>query len=330
MSVQVTVIGTGSLGTSVGLALATQAHQLTRVAHDPSADAARKAHKMGAFDQVQLNLHQAVEQADIVVLALPVDEIRPTLEQIAPDLQPGALVVDLSPAKTAVTRWAQELLPEEVHFVAFVPSLNPAYLLELPSQPEDAHADLFQNSLIFITTPPGTSPEGLELATNLALLLGARPFFADVYESDGLLAAVHLLPRLTAAALLNATANRPGWQEARKLAGPAYAQITAQAEQLDESEQFGQAALLNKDNVLRVLDNLSLALDDLRQAIARDDAEALAALLGQARQARQAWWDERHIARWDLPEKPAEMPAKGEVFTRLFGLGGRKKKENKS
>jgi prephenate dehydrogenase len=58
---------------------------------------------MGAVDHTSLNLHAAVEKADVVILAIPVDEVRSTLEMIAPDLQPNALVIDTSPIKSVIT-----------------------------------------------------------------------------------------------------------------------------------------------------------------------------------------------------------------------------------
>ncbi len=89
--------------------------------------------------------------------------------------------------------------------MTMTPTLNPAYLDETKLGIDAAHADLFKNSLMVITSPPGTDADALKLATDLAMLLGSIPFFADAYETDGLMAAVHLLPELVAAALVDAT-----------------------------------------------------------------------------------------------------------------------------
>ena len=60
MTVQVTVLGLGQIGTSIGLALAKQKAQITRVGLDRETDTARKAEKMGAFDRISPNLRAAV------------------------------------------------------------------------------------------------------------------------------------------------------------------------------------------------------------------------------------------------------------------------------
>jgi prephenate dehydrogenase len=111
MTIQITIVGLGQIGTSVGLALADQAELVQRIGHDRELGIARKAEKMGALDKVAINLPSAVEEADIILLSLPVDQIRETLNVIKEDIKEGAVVMDTSPVKPAVAGWASELLP---------------------------------------------------------------------------------------------------------------------------------------------------------------------------------------------------------------------------
>ena len=328
MTIQITILGLGQVGASIGLALAEKKDTILRVGNDREPEIAKRAQKLGAVDQVQYNLPNSVKKADVVLLCMPVDEIRQTLEVIAPDLKEGCVVMDTSPVKVGVSDWAQKLLPKDRYFVAMMPSLNPVYLDEAKVGVEAAHADLFHNSLMVITSPSGSNPDALKLASDLATLLGSIPFFADAYETDGLMAAVHLLPELIAAALVDATMTQPGWSEARKLANRAYAHATHPLLTTTESKFYGQSALLNKDNTLRVLDNMIASLRVTRQAIADDDEEVLKNQIGKAVDARFTWEAQRHKADWDMtPSVP--IPSSGEIFGRLFGLG-RKPKEKKS
>lgn len=328
MTVQLTIIGLGQIGASIGLALADETHQLERVGHDSDIITARKAEKLGAIDRFQLNLHTAVENADLVVLALPADEVRDVLKEIAPDLKAEVVVIDTAPIKTAVTRWVQDLLPPDRFFLTFTPTLNPAYLLETASGIDAAHADLFKNSLMYVTATPGASADAIKLASDLALLLGARPIFSDAYEADGLTAAGSLLPKLVAAALVNATTGQPGWNEVRKVAGQAYAMGSEPLEHLDDTNRLGQAALLNPDNAVRVLDDMIAALQQLRQAVAGREEDQLHTLLENARQERIRWLSERGSGKWDIAPRP-EMPAKGEFVSRFFGLSALQKMRGK-
>lgn len=328
MTVQMTIIGLGQIGASLGLALASQTQQLTRTGHDKSFTTTRQAEKIGAIDKVEHNLHAAVEKADIVVLAIPVDEIRGTLEQIAPDLQNGAVVLDMSPVKTAVTHWAVELLPEGRNFVSFMPTLNPNYLVDTGSGIDAAHDDLFKDGLIMISSPSGTDPDAVKLASDLGLLIGAQSLFSDPAELDGLAAATHSMPRMVSAAVVNALIDQPGWTEGRKLAGRAFAVATEPLMHLDETKVLGKSLILNRDNVVRVTNDVIEALVNLRNAVAAEDEETLNSLMQHALQGRETWWKQRVSHDWSHTTPPPEMPSAGDVMARFFGFR-RKKKEEK-
>ena len=70
MSVQITIIGLGQVGTSIGLALAGQKN-IKRVGHDKSYEVARAAQKAGAVDEIKVNLPSSVSDANVVILSLP-------------------------------------------------------------------------------------------------------------------------------------------------------------------------------------------------------------------------------------------------------------------
>lgn len=326
MTVQITILGLGQVGTSLGLALANKKDSITRMGNDRDQGTARRAQKLGAVDQTHFNLPSAVAKADAVILCLPVDEIKTTLEVIMPELKEGCVLIDTSPIKVGVAAWVTQLLPKERHFVTMTPSLNPAYLHEAASGIDAAHADLFKNSVMAITGLPNTDADALKLATDLATLVGATPFFTDPYESDGLQAAVTLLPHLLAAALVEATTKQPGWNEARKMAGPAYARVTSPLLEPLETEFFGQAALLNKDNAVRMLDNAIAVLRDLRQAVKDENETELAQRIRAAVQARAEWQAQRQKGDWGMLVGSAEpLPTSGDILGRLVGLGRKAK-----
>ncbi|HSQ40138.1 MAG TPA: prephenate dehydrogenase/arogenate dehydrogenase family protein, partial [Anaerolineales bacterium] len=130
MTIQVTIIGLGQMGGSIGLALAAHKEKIQRVGHDKDADAARAAQKAGAVDTVQFNLPASVEQADIVILSLPLNEVRDTLNFIRADLKEGAVVLDISPSRRQAEAWARETLPSGRYYLGLIPAINPARLLE--------------------------------------------------------------------------------------------------------------------------------------------------------------------------------------------------------
>ena len=326
MTVKLTIVGMGQIGTSVGLALAEEGERIHRIGHDRELRAARRAEKMGALDKVSINLLSAVEEADLVLLSLPVDQIQETLAAIKDDLKPAAVVMDTGPAKMQVSSWAAELLPEERYYVGLTPVLNPLYLHDIDSGAEAAHPDLFRDGIMGIVSPPGSPSEAIKLAADLTRLLGATPLFADPLEMDGLVAATHILPQLMAAGLLNSTVDQPGWQEGRKIAGRSYAEVTAPVMYPSEPSTLTTAAMLNRENVMRVLDGALAAINAIRSDLSNEDSKTLEERLNRAREGRQVWLQGRMVANWAADETTSvEAPTSSEVFGRLIGRGKKKK-----
>lgn len=327
MAAQMTIIGLGKIGASMGLALASQKSQLYRVGHDRSPEAMRRAEKLGAVDKNISNLHSAVEKAELVILAIPVDEIREVLELIGPDLEEGAVVVSTAADMNAVSDWAKEFIPQGRYFVTMSMTLNPETLMNCEHGINAARADLFKKSLAAIASPRGTDPDAIKLASDLAGLLGANPYFTDALEFDGLNAAVEQLPTLLSAALVNAASDQPGWTESQKIAGHAFSLVSEPTSHPDEYKETGKGLLLNKENLVRMLDAYTNALSDLRQALVDEDAEQIKKLLEQAQIRRERWLQQRTANDWGgvIPTPP--IPTKGEIFGRLIGLRSKKVKK---
>ncbi|MER3468785.1 MAG: prephenate dehydrogenase/arogenate dehydrogenase family protein, partial [Thermoflexus sp.] len=96
---QITIVGLGTMGVSLGLALRRALPQVRLVGHDPDPERAREALRHQAVDRTDWNLPGACEGADLVLLALPLAEIEGTLRAIAPALEEGTLVMDTAELK---------------------------------------------------------------------------------------------------------------------------------------------------------------------------------------------------------------------------------------
>lgn len=322
MTVKIAIIGLGQTGASVGLALADKKESLHRTGHDIDPARARQVEKLGAVDAIHFNLPAAVEKADLVVLALPLDQIQPTLQVIAPVLRQGAVVVDLAPVKRVAMEWARQVLPPDRYYIGLTPVRNPLYLDAPESDSNTGHADFFRHSIIAMVIPPGVPPEASRLASDFIKLLGAEHLFVDPYELDGLVTATHVLPELLSTALVHATMTQPGWQEARKFADQAYASVTRPAARSSAAAALASMALNAPENTLRVLDNMLSALQNLRTLVANGDAQALQDYFERARYSREEWWRQRGAGDWKAEdEKRIEPPTSRQVFGSLFGFG---------
>lgn len=326
MTVQIAIIGLGQIGASMGLALAKKSDSIQRIGHDLEFGQARQAEKKGAVDKISFNLPNTVANADVVILALPADQVRPTLQIIAPELKESCVVMDTAPLKQAALQWAAELLPAERHYIGLTPVLNGHYLQDPASGLEAARGDLFQNGLLAIISPPSTPAAAIRLATDLASLLGAEHLFVDAAEVDSFMAAVHLLPQLAAAALADAVIHQPGWQDVRKLTGRSFAEETLPIAHLDDPAALAAAAVYTREHTLRAINKLIDSLVDLRIAIHESNTQDLTERLSRARNGRAEWIMERVRGNWSAGEmnSATDVPSSGDFIGRLFGMRPRK------
>ena len=332
MTVKITIIGLGQIGASMGLALANHKDQVVTLGHDKSPEAARKAQKLGAVESISYNLPAAVKNADVIVLAIPFDAVFETLKLIALDMHEEAVLMDTAPIKAVIIGWVKELLPPGRHYVGLTPALNPAYLEDANQGLDAARADLFQKGAVAISAPQGTAEEALKLATDFVTLLGALPFFADPEEVDGVMAATHLLPGLSALALAEAITSQPGWSDIRKLAGKPYSSATRPLEG-EQPAALAWALLQNQSNTLRLLDAYIAALTSLRTGIASKNQAELENRIELARRGRAQWQLDRARGDWLAVEMGAqELPKIGDILKQQLGgldkLVGRRKKKS--
>lgn len=304
MTTQITIIGLGQIGGSIGLALASHKEKVKRVGHDKDPEAARAAMKAGAVDSINFNLPASVEQANIVILALPLNEVRDTLGYIRQDLREGSVLLDTSPAKRQVEAWAQEILPRGRHYIGLAPAINPVYLQETGGGIYTAHADLFKEANFLVCPSSGAPGDAAQLGLDLVRMIGATPIISDAAEADGLLASMVTVPKLLAVSLMDVTAGKPGWKDASNLAGRSYALAAASAFDRDEASALTDSVLANRENVARVMDGYIASLNELRDAIEREDRAAVKELIRKAYKEGYAWLAERHIEKYIPTDKP--------------------------
>jgi prephenate dehydrogenase len=323
MTVQITILGLGQIGTSIGMALA--AHDDIRcVGFDIDPKVARQVEKLKVFDHVDFNIPNAVKGASIVLLAIPTDQIREMIEFVGEDMQEGAVLMETCLVKQAVTQWVSELNPAGIQYVGLTPIVNSRYLETPGSGPEAAHADLFKDSVVGIVAPNTTSGQALKQAETLVYMLGAVPFFTEPVEIDGLVAATYLLPELLAAALVNVTQEQPGWYDGQKIAGSAYAATSSSLLKAGTSESMLAALMNNRENISRMLEYAAAALLAISKDIKNEDEDSLSQKLEKAYTGRERWIQQRILKKWDGDiQNTPEIPSSRESFGRLFGIRSR-------
>jgi len=274
----VAILGTGLIGASLGLALRQRAPDLDVVGADARADALETALSRGALTRTAA-AQDAVVDADLVVLAAPLDALPDLLQTVAPALKPGSLVTDVGSVKGPTMRAAAAMLPESVRFVGGHPMAGAAV-----GGPENADALLFENAAYILTPPTGEdltafAPEALWLVQTI----GARAVVLDADRHDAIVATVSHLPQLLAVALVNEAADAGpdvlglaagGFRDMTRIAGSDFA-------------VWGPILEDNSDAVVAVLARFTDRIDAVRDAVATDPA-ALADAFETAAQTRAA------------------------------------------
>ena len=320
MTVNVAFIGLGQLGISAALALAGQSKEIRMTGWDPDVESRVAADRTKVFTPVCKRALDAVRDANLVILALPSDDVQPTLKVLGIALRRDVAVVALSPLHTQMHQWAHEALGKHTPFISIYPSPGAAGLEDHAFGPDAARAGDFEKSPIYIADAQDAPPAMLDLAVDLAVLLGGYPVFTSPEELDGLISANLLLHQLAAAVLMKTAAEQPSWQEGKAIAGKSLFHATLPLKDLTDRETVGLTAASNSENLARLLDNLIRNLIQIRDDLKANDLERVTMTYKDAIEFREDWLTEKRKA-----QKPAQMassvPGKAEALKRLLALG---------
>lgn len=317
MAPRIAIIGTGLVGTSIGLGLKKARLGYEIVGHDKEASASGKAKQRGAIDKSDWNLISAIDGAGLVILALPLAAIKPTMEAMAPHLGEGAVVTDTASVKQAVLEWARTILPPTVSFVGGHPLISKETIGH-----DAAAAELLAGCTYCLIPGAGAKSEAVELLVGLAATLGAEPFFPDPVEHDNFQAAVVHLPLLMAAALVNAAASGAASREMRKMTGAAFRQATSLA--AGDPAASALICSANRDAILRWTDAYLSELGRLRDLVA--NGADLQPEYERTAGARERWLLRDKDERSDGYESPMDTAGSQMKHFFLGDLGAKRRK----
>jgi len=269
-----TLIGVGLIGGSLGMALRSRglAREVVGVTRTETAIPAARAR--GAIDRGILDPAAGVDGADLVVLAVPPEQVVPLARRVVPHLRRGTLLTDVASVKSEIVRSVEALIRagSGVTFVGGHPMAGNEGQGIAAAEP-----GLFEGTAYLVTPTPTTARAGVDRLAELVRALGAFPIEMAPDEHDRTVARVSHLPYLVAAALMGASGG------AGPAAGPAFLGATRVAG--SPVALWVQICRLNREQI-------QLALRAFRDELARleaaiGDGDRLDALLEAARDARR-------------------------------------------
>jgi prephenate dehydrogenase len=200
---RIAILGTGLLGTSVGLALRAAGFKGSIIGWNRSTEQAQLALSMGAIDSIANDPIEAARASEVTVLAVPIFATIDFMEKLAPILGPDHLITDVGSTKRMISESAARLYnsPDRAAFLPGHPMAG-----KERGGASLADANLFRGAVWLFTPEPAVqlSPRGAELAANwrsLVAAMGAKTLDLDPARHDELVAWVSHLPQFTATAL---------------------------------------------------------------------------------------------------------------------------------
>ena len=276
----VTIVGVGLIGASLGLALK-KAGVVTKVLGvGRSKENLDQAQKMGAIDGV-VDLVEATKQSDVIVLCMPVAQMRAAFEIIEPHLEPRTMITDAGSTKGDVILAAKEVLGKKV--CQFVPAHPIAGGAQHGAGA--AKADLFQGKQTIVCPLQENSPEDISLIMDFWESVGSVVKKIGVVQHDAIYAAVSHLPHLLSYALMASVVNSEDADQKLDHVGAGFKDFTRIA--ASSPEMWRDICLGNRTAILQELDRYLLIVNHMRKLVAEGDGEGLEKLFNKASKARQ-------------------------------------------
>lgn len=282
MITNVALIGLGLLGGSIGLAIKERASELQTRGFDLDPDVRAKAQERGLVDSVCDTAEEALADADLVILCVPVGSMKAAVESFAHAIPADAIVSDVGSSKESVLAGLQEILPG----YTVIPA-HPVAGTE-QSGPEAGFSSLFTNRWCILTPPDGAAPDAIEALSLFWGKLGAKIEIMDAAHHDLVLAVTSHIPHLIAFTIVGTASDLEDVtrSEVIKYSAGGFRDFTRIAE--SDPTMWRDVFLENKGAVLEMLGRFTEDLTALQRAIRSGDGDTLFDLFARTRTIRRS------------------------------------------
>lgn len=278
---RVAFIGLGLIGSSLARVLREKGLAKEITAASRSHSTLEVAIQLGVIDRGFEQAADAVRDADLVVLAMPVKATEAVMRSIKDALKPGAVVTDVGSTKGNVVAAADAVWGRAP--ATFVPG-HPIAGSE-KSGVLAGKVDLFARHKVILTPLPQTEPRALALVESVWKAAGADILLMDVQRHDEVLAKTSHLPHLLAFSLVDTLARESENLDIFRYAAGGFRDFTRIA--ASDPVMWHDIFLANKPSLLSALEHFEDGVQRLRKAIEQEDSETLLGIFTRARAARE-------------------------------------------
>jgi cyclohexadieny/prephenate dehydrogenase len=280
---RIALIGIGLIGSSLAHVIRRQGLADQIAISTRSAETLARAKALGLGDSYFADAGDAVKDADLVIVSVPVGSSEAVAKLIAPHLKSGAVVTDVGSTKQSVVTQMQPHIPEGVHFIPGHPIAGTE-----KSGPDAGFAELFENRWCILTPPEGTNEDEVARLTRFWEACGSRVDRMDAGHHDLVLAIVSHLPHLIAYNIVGTADDLETVTESEviKYSASGFRDFTRLA--ASDPTMWRDVCLHNKDAILEMLARFSEDLSSMQRAIRWGDGDALFNLFTRTRAIRKS------------------------------------------
>ncbi len=279
---RVALIGLGLIAGSMALAMRRDglAGEITGYAR--SKETRKIATEIGLCDRVFDSAAEAVKDADLVVLCVPVGAMASVAAQIGPHMKTGATLSDVGSVKRAVIEAVAPHVPDGVHFIPAHPLAGTE-----KSGPTAGFAELFDNRWCLLVPVEGTDVAAIERLGDLWRGMGAKVDKMEAAHHDLVLAVTSHAPHLIAYTMVGVADDlaRVTDTEVVNYSAAGFRDFTRIA--ASDPTMWRDVFLNNKDATLEILGRFTEELFALQRAIRTGDGDYLHDYFSRTRNIRR-------------------------------------------
>lgn len=278
---KITIIGVGLIGGSLARAL--KERNLAKVVFGYGRDKSRleEAQKSNVIDAFSTNIKEAIDEANIIVIATPVGTFKDILHQIEPLISSNVIITDVGSTKSDIVNIVNDVLKDKSSY--FIPA-HPIAGKER-SGFEVSDSKLYDGKKVIITPQETNSPESIDVIDQMWKNVGADVDFMSAESHDNLLGMTSHLPHMLAFSLVNYLVDQN--PNASIYAGGGFKDFSRIAS--GDAIMWRDICLQNKNQIMNHLKGYQSTLDDLLEAINDEDSEKLGQLFTTAKKTRDSW-----------------------------------------
>lgn len=317
MPEKIAILGIGLIGGSLALGLKERTDAVV-VGYDRSEKDLRYAMAIGAVDDWTTSLPQAVSNADMVVIALPVGQIKQMIETLAElPLKPSCIVTDVGSTKSEIMEASRKLKEKGIVFIGGHPMAG-----SHQSGIQAARSLLFENAYYVLTPDPEASLwEVQKISQLLHKATRAELVIMNAAHHDRIVGAISHLPHIIAAGLVNVVGNYNEENEwFHRLAAGGFRDLTRIG--ASHPVMWRDILLSNRNALLKLMDDWIEKMEEVRSAISDGEQEQIEVFFSRSRRLRQQLPDKkrrgilepRYECHVDVPDQPGVI---GKIATLL-------------